>query len=108
MDPIQRKPRKPRKPRAPRQQRLYTRRWCKPCVGCGEPIVFLQETRPPINGKPRPEWVACELYGTKNGELAPWDGSACFNPAVHVPHTDCPLKRRRLSWILRQKEADDI
>ena len=106
MDPMPRKTRNPRKPRKPRAQRLYQRRWCRPCKVCGALIVFLDETRPPINGKPRSPWVMVELYGQRDGQPAFWDGAICFNPAVHVEHTSCPAMKKRVAWRIRQANDD--
>lgn len=106
MDPFVKKARKPRKPRKPRVQRLYKRRWCRPCHACGVLIVFLDETRPPIEGKPRSPWALVELYGHRDGQPAFWDGAVFFNPAVHVEHTSCPAMRKRVSWRIRQAREE--
>lgn len=90
----------------PKPKRLWQRRWCRPCKDCGAPIVFLDETRPPINGKPRGQWTLVELYGTRDGALMPWMGEIAFDPRLHVEHRDCPRVRKRLSWILRQVSDD--
>jgi hypothetical protein len=87
-------------------RRLWQRRWCRPCRDCSVPIVFLDETRPPINGKPRGKWAVCELYPERDGQLLPWDGSIAYSPRDHVLHV-CASDRRRLAWIIR-KESQDI
>lgn len=103
MDPA---PKKERKPRAPRQRRLYQRRWCRPCKGCGTLIVFLDETRPPINGKPRNQWAPVEILGQKNGEPSFWDGSIAYNPSIHVLHVECPRVRKRVRWLIERANDD--
>lgn len=104
MDPA---PKKERKPRAPRQRRLYQRRWCRPCKECGTLIVFLDETRPPINGKARGQWAAIEIFGVRDGEPSFWDGGIAYDPSRHVIHTSCPAVRRRLRWLI-ERAQDDI
>lgn len=86
-------------------KRLWQRRWCRPCKDCGAVIVFLDETRPALAGKPRGPWAICELYGTRDGVLMPWDGGIAYNPALHVIHV-CVREKRRISWIIRQQEYD--
>ena len=97
--------RKERAPRAPRAPRLYQRRWCRPCRDCGSVIVFLDETRPPIKGKPRPKWVMVDIFGVRDGVPMPWDGAVAFNTALHVEHS-CFARRQKLAWIIRQAEDD--
>lgn len=85
--------------------RRWVRRWAKQCPDCGEPLVFLDNPLPPDASKHWSPWVPVELYGTVNGEPAPWEGEIAFNPAKHAKHV-CVRQRRRLAWILRQKSDD--
>ena len=86
--------------------RRWNRRWAKICDDCGEPLIFLDNSQPPTPGKHFSPFVPVELYGTVNGEPAPWEGSIAFDPSKHAKHV-CVRQRRRLAWILRQK-SDDI
>lgn len=87
-------------------KRLWTRRWCRPCKDCGTPIVFLDNPRPPVPGKKWSQWTLVELYGERDGVLMPWNGEIAYDARLHVEHLDCPRRKRRLAWILRQKEDD--
>ena len=88
-----------------RPKRLWQRRWCRPCKDCQTPIIFLDETRPSVNGKPRGKWVVVEMYPERDGELLPWNGAIAYSPKDHVIHI-CVRERRRISWLIRQKDDD--
>lgn len=88
-------------------KRRWQRRWSSICKDCGCPIIFLDNTQPPAPGKKWSPWVACEIYGHRDGELVQWQGEIAYDPSRHVKHTDCPRIRRRLAWILRTK-LDEI
>jgi hypothetical protein len=88
------------------KKRLWQRRWASICKDCGCPIIFLDNSQPAVPGKRWSPWTVVELYGQRDGELLPWGGEIAYDPARHVKHADCPRVRRRLAWILRQKEDD--
>jgi hypothetical protein len=89
------------------KKRLWRRRWTAPCSECGTIVVWLDNTQPPVTGKRWSPWKMVEVFGERDGESRFWDGSIAFDPSRHVDHYPlCVRSRRRLAWILRQKEDD--
>ena len=89
-----------------RPKRLWIRRWARPCRSCGTPIVFLENTRPPVPGKKWSKWALVELYGERDGVLMPWNGEIAYDPRFHVLHLECPEVRKRKAWLIRRATED--
>lgn len=88
------------------KKRLWQRRWASICKDCGCPIIFLDNSQPAVPGKRWSPFVPVEIHGQRDGEPLFWMGEIAYDPSRHVKHQDCPRTRRRIAWILRQKEDD--
>ena len=88
-------------------KRRWQRRWATICKDCGTAILFLDQTQPPVPGKKWSPWVACELYPERDGELLPWNGAISYSPRDHVKHI-CVSHRRKLAWVIRNKQEYDL
>lgn len=87
-------------------KRRWQRRWANICKDCGCPLIFLDRVTPQSDGRKASPWVPTEIYGTKNGELAPWQGEIAFDPRIHVEHRDCIGRKRRLARFLTRIQDD--
>ena len=88
------------------KKRLWQRRWATICRDCGCPVLFLDNTQPPVAGKKWSPWVVVELYGQRDGELLQWGGEIAYDPRLHVKHQDCPRQKRRLARFLAKINED--
>lgn len=87
--------------------RRWSRRWAKSCSDCGASLIFLDNSQPPVPGQHWSPFVPVELYGTVNGEPAPWLGEISFDPSRHARHV-CTRQKRRIAWIIRQTTDYDL